>query len=91
MNYFPLEKKDTHIFRIGIDAGFFSEYNNMILAYLYCKENNINFSLYSEYANFAFDKGWEDYFLPFCPKETDPIHSRINIRGHHKMSGINKI
>ena len=85
------KKRNIHIFRIGIDAGFFSEYNNMILAYLYCLENGIDFSLYSENANFSFDKGWEDYFLPFCPKVTDPIHNQINIRGHHKMSRKNKL
>ena len=86
-----MKQKDLHVFRIGIDAGFFSEYNNMILAYLYCKENNIDFSLYSENANFAFKYGWEDYFLPFCPKVTDPIHQQINIRGHHPMSRLNKM
>lgn len=58
----------THLrllFRIGSDAGFFSEYNNMVLAMVYCQRNNIRFLLSSEGANFSYLHGWRDYFQSF--------------------------
>lgn len=39
--------KRVLIFKIGLNSGFFSEYNNMILAMLYCLENRIQFKLSS--------------------------------------------
>jgi hypothetical protein len=54
------------IFRLGDDAGFFSEYNNMILAMLYCLDHRYQFVLSSKNANFSFDIGWNDYFEPFA-------------------------
>lgn len=73
------------VFRIGMEAGFFSEYNNMVLAMLYCLINRIQFVLYSDNANFGFDKGWTDYFLPFCEEATADFHKRYNHRypGYH--------
>lgn len=57
----------TLLYRIGSDAGFFSEYNNMVLALRYCQQHHIRFVLSSgRDANFACNKGWTDYFLPFC-------------------------
>ncbi|MDR3218117.1 MAG: hypothetical protein LBU22_03915 [Dysgonamonadaceae bacterium] len=62
------KKKLTY--RLGVEAGFFSEYNNMLLAMLYCLENKIRFKLYSKDANFKYEKGWADYFLPFCQEDS---------------------
>lgn len=53
------------LYRIGSDAGFFSEYNNMVLAMVYCQRNSIRFLLSSKGANFSYLHGWRDYFLPF--------------------------
>ncbi|MBO5404422.1 MAG: hypothetical protein J6A13_00275 [Paludibacteraceae bacterium] len=64
------------LYRIGSDAGFFSEYNNMVLAMVYCQRNNICFLLSSKGANFAYDKGWDDYFLPFC-RELNLYHQTM--------------
>ena len=41
------------LYRIGSDAGFFSEYNNMVLAMVYCQRNNMRFLLSSYGANFS--------------------------------------
>ncbi|MDL2322747.1 hypothetical protein LJC52_02050 [Bacteroidales bacterium OttesenSCG-928-A17] len=71
------------IFHVGVNAGFFSEFNNMVLAILYCLDNKIQFCLYSADANFSYEEGWNDYFLPFCPESKDPFHSRYNKRFHH--------
>ena len=64
-------------FRIGIDAGFFSEYNNMILAMVYCLMHRIRFSLYSEHAWFN-EKGWTEFFMPFCPEEKSRLNLKLN-------------
>jgi hypothetical protein len=68
------------VFNLGIDGGFFSEYNNMILAMLHCLENKISFSLYSKNANFKVKDGWTDYFLPFCEEDFNENHIRFNYR-----------
>ena len=58
--------KKRVVFRLGDTAGFFSEYNNMILCMLYCLNNRIRFELCSIDANFSNRLGWLDYFEPFC-------------------------
>ncbi|MGV8093835.1 MAG: hypothetical protein AB2L24_18395 [Mangrovibacterium sp.] len=70
----------TLIFHLGHSAGFYSEFNNMVLALLYCKHNNIEFKLYSKDANFKIKNGWSDFFLPFCKETKNPIHKYINER-----------
>jgi hypothetical protein len=72
--------KSRLVFNLGTYEGFFSEYNNMILAMLYCLENKITFSLYSKTANFKIKDGWTDYFLPFCDAELNENHGRFNYR-----------
>lgn len=67
------------VFRLGIEAGFFSEYNNMILAMAYCLKRGIRFSMYSENAWFS-KTGWTDFFEPFCREEKATVHIRINTR-----------
>ena len=58
--------KKVAICHIGIDAGFFCEYSYMLEIMLYCLEHQIQFKLYSKDANFGYEKGWRDYFEPFC-------------------------
>nr|VFJ56042.1 MAG: hypothetical protein BECKDK2373C_GA0170839_10522 [Candidatus Kentron sp. DK] len=48
--------------------GYASEINNMLLAILYCLVYRINFQLHSRSWNARASKGWQDYFLPFCPE-----------------------
>ncbi|NDV78810.1 hypothetical protein [Dysgonomonas sp. 511] len=85
--------KEKLVFHLGYEAGFFSEYNNMILAMLYCLEHKIQFTLYSADAGFGFEKGWTDYFLPFCEEKEEIkmpffdnsarlFHQKYNKRNH---------
>jgi hypothetical protein len=67
-------------FHLGVNAGFFSEFNNMLLAMLYCLDRKIQFVLYSADANFRTDQGWTDFFLPFCPETVDEFHHANNYR-----------
>ncbi len=74
------EEKMT--FYLGADAGFFSEFNNMVLAILYCLNKEIKFTMYSKKANFALARGWNDFFNPFCDESKFFLHSRYNRRGY---------
>jgi hypothetical protein len=76
--------KKTVVFKIGDEAGFFSEYNNMILAMLYCLENKYRFVLTSKNANFASEKGWQDYFSPFCEEKNTDFHLALNHRPYNQ-------
>jgi hypothetical protein len=80
--------KKTLVFRIGDSAGFFSEYNIMILAMLYCLQHKIRFVLYSKNANFKYKDGWTDYFEPFCESASCRIHKYLNVR-NYKSEKIN--
>lgn len=68
------------VFHVGASAGFFSQYNNMIMAMLFCLVHEIRFVLYSADAKFGYDKGWEDWFLPFAPESRLRFHSLFNYR-----------
>lgn len=72
--------KKKLVYRLGSEAGFFSEYNNMILAMLYCLKYKIRFEMYSKDANFGYKNGWEDYFLPFCTDNLNPGNHKYNLR-----------
>jgi len=68
------------LFRVGYDAGFFSEYNNMIFTMHYCVVNNIGFILNSNDANFSYKNGWQDYFLPFTSEQQCGLNKSYNTR-----------
>ncbi|WP_022823985.1 hypothetical protein [Hymenobacter norwichensis] len=68
------------IFRLGVDSGFFSEYNNMLLALLYCLKHGIRFELYSDHTHFALRDGWNDFFVPFGAANTQRINKDYNLR-----------
>lgn len=72
--------KKKLVYNLGSEAGFFSEYNNMILAILFCLKNGIRFELYSLSANFASKFGWQDYFEPFCIENLHSWHHKYNFR-----------
>ena len=74
--------KDKLIFKIGDSAGFFSEFNNMIVALLFCMENKVQFILTDRGANFAnwSNTPYEEYFIPFCKINRDKIHRHLNSR-----------
>lgn len=83
--------KKTLVFRVGIEAGFFSEINHMLLAMLYCLKNNIKFTLSSVDSNFSYNRGWEDYFLPFCEESYSKIHLKNNARSYHIKTSVTNI
>lgn len=82
--------KKKLIYHIGQEAGFYSELNNMVIAILFCRRNNIDFSLYSKDANFGIGKGWLDFFKPFCNETCNPIYHFINYRQKPPHGGLRK-
>lgn len=83
--------KQKLIFHIGHSAGFYSEFNNMVLAILYCRRHNIDFEIYSKDANFGQGKGWTDFFLPFCKETKWDGHHYINKRYENPKGGKRKL
>lgn len=72
--------KKKLIYNFGSEAGFFSEYNNMILAMLYCLKNNIRFELFSLNNLFAENDSWLEFFEPFCDFNKDINNRKYNYR-----------
>lgn len=75
--------KPILIYHTGIDAGFFSEFNDLIFMILYCLEHKIQFKLYSDDANFRVRNGWQDYFEPFCEEVHERFHAVYNRHPHY--------
>ncbi|WP_288880198.1 hypothetical protein [Pedobacter panaciterrae] len=72
------------VYRIGNEAGFFSEINNMLMAMVFCLENKLQFRLYSANSNFGEDI-WKDYLIPFTKHSTSKSHALFNERPYiHK-------
>ena len=80
--------KKKLVFRVGIQAGLFSEINHMYLAILFCLKNEIKFVLSSQQSNFSFNKGWQDYFLPFCQESEASVHLKYNARSYQVKNSI---
>ncbi len=76
------------VFRAGIDAGFFAEYKYLVHAVIFCLEHKIQLRLYSAGANFGWNKGWTDYFMPFCKEVDEAFHSRHNV---HSLQGFGEL
>jgi hypothetical protein len=72
--------RKTLVYKVGGDVGFFGEYNNMLLAILYCLDNGIRFTIYSNHANFGYQNGWTDYFESFCAESRRSFHAKYNFR-----------
>lgn len=83
--------RERLIFHLGHSAGFYSEFNNMVLAIIYCQRHDIDFQLYSADANFRIKQGWNDFFLPFCKETRNPVHHYINHRFSVPTGGKRKI
>ena len=72
--------KKKLVFNLGSEMGFYSEFNNMVFAILYCLKYQYTFVLYTAGANFKFKDGWTDYFEPFCSSTNFSFHSKYNKR-----------
>lgn len=84
-------KEKELVFFVGCDAGFFSEYNNMILAMLYCLENRIQFKICAGPTNFHQSEGWNGFFLPFSDQiKNNGAHYRATFLWKSQLKAIPK-
>ncbi|MCF8413145.1 MAG: hypothetical protein K9G44_06985 [Melioribacteraceae bacterium] len=74
--------KKKLVFNFGSEAGFYSEFNNMVFAILFCLKYRYRFILYSFDAQFKVYLGWDDYFEPFCDSTNFSFHQRYNSRNN---------
>ena len=72
--------KEKLIFHVGTGAGFYSEIGSMLECMLYCYYNKIRFELYADDANFSDNRGWEEFFEPFCTLNHDNLNKVANYR-----------
>jgi hypothetical protein len=73
--------KKKLIFRFDSGSGFYSELNNMVLAMMWCLENKVQFVLCSKGGKiFTKNRGWQDFFLPFCDEVDDKVNLKYNWR-----------
>lgn len=70
--------KKSLVFNFGSEQGFYSEFNNMVFAILYCLKYKYRFILYSNNSKFKINKGWEDFFEPFCDSTSLWFHKKFN-------------
>jgi hypothetical protein len=84
------KNKKVLVYNISTDAGFYSEIANMFVAISFCLENNIAFKMQSHGKMNFYDKGWCDYFKPFCDEIKSPLLSFFNMRPYMRH-GIKKI
>lgn len=73
-------QKKRLIYNFGSKYGFFSEYNNMILCYLYCLCNDIEFVLYDSNHSFSKTHDFLDFFEPFCATDNHSFNKKYNRR-----------
>jgi hypothetical protein len=79
------------VFRLGAQAGFFSEVNNLLLAVLYCLRSNIRFRLSSRCGTFGVQYGWADYFVPIFEERGNPFERRVNARARTDLTMVKMI
>lgn len=72
--------REKYVYRLGGWTGFFSEYNNMIIAMLYCLVHHKQFILQSGNANFSAGEGWNEFFEPFCREVNNGLLDKYNYR-----------
>ena len=70
----------TLIFRVGEEAGLFSELNNMLIAMCWCYLHKVKFCLYADDANFTGGNGWNEIFTSFCSENHDWLNRYGNYR-----------
>lgn len=68
------------LYNYGEEAGFFSEYNNLLLCVLYCLCNNISMDMYTANKKFSCFDAWQDFFLPFCNINNSMLSFKYNKR-----------
>lgn len=79
------------IYNFGSRYGFFSEYNNMILCYLYCLCNDIEFILFDGNSRFSEKHDFQYYFEPFCKTDEHSFNLKYNKRDYFGNMGFTTI
>ena len=70
------------IYNFGSKQGFFSEFNNLILVWIYCLHNNIKLELFEKNSVFSSQNSWSEFFEPYFPICNDSYHQFYNPRDY---------
>jgi hypothetical protein len=76
-----LSFRDALVFRVGSEAGFYSETISVLECMVFCWLNKLQFRLYSGDANFqAGGMGWRQFFDSFCVESGNHLNRYFNGR-----------
>ena len=73
MSHVPEKSREPLLLWQLTNRGFGSEINVLLLAILYGWQNRLRFALSSRHSSLACERGWTDYFLPFCEEIESPF------------------
>lgn len=59
--------------------GFFAEITSVVRAAIYAHQHNLQLVLDNSAFGFKYDKGWEDYFIPFCESYQPLMEEQVEI------------
>ncbi len=88
---FNAKFKRRLIWRFGTGNGFFSELNGLLLGMLYAAQYGYRFVLYSKDKLSGMPDGWEDVFLPFCPRFNSSFIGKSILTGTRHNCNRNKV
>lgn len=66
------------VFHVG-DRGFFAEITCVARAAIYAYCHNLQLVLYNNDFGFNYQKGWADYYLPFCKEYEPSMESKVEV------------
>ncbi len=88
---FNMKFKRRLIWHFGTGNGFYSELNGLLLGVLYAAQYQYQFVLYAQDKNLCMPNGWEDVFLPFCPRFSFSLIGRSILIGTNHNCRRNKL
>jgi hypothetical protein len=70
------------VYNFGSKQGFYSEFNNLILTWIYCQQNDIVLELFEKNSIFTSLNSWSEFFDPYFHHRTEQFHHFYNPRDY---------
>jgi hypothetical protein len=70
------------VYNFGSKQGFYSEFNNLVLTWIYCQQNEIALELFEKNSIFSSNNSWSEFFNPYFPIRTEEFHRFYNPRDY---------
>lgn len=80
------EPRHTFAYRLG-SRGFYAELSTVARAILYCLAFDMRLVIDSSAFAYRRERGWNDYFLPFCPDLAEAPDIKVDLDCHSDIRG----